>query len=152
MACKLFHDGVLLIQKGEENPKFLQDRLPEVAHKCYKKKQWRKQYFEAARRICCRLALGLGFRPNCAAEDAFIHSILRDSFELGWRRIAEHIDPLPETDKDRDFARIHRLGASEDMANLLKTAEAPATGKKKDAKDSKVVDVKNWFRCYEVNT
>lgn len=36
MACKLFHDGLLLIKKGEETPKFIQDRIPEVAHKCFK--------------------------------------------------------------------------------------------------------------------
>jgi len=150
MACKLFHDGVLLIQKGEENPKFMQDRLPEVSHKCYKKKQWRKQFFEASRRVCCRLSLGLGFRPNCTAEEAFIQAILRDSFELGWRRIAEHIDPLPETDRDRDFSRIQRLGANEEMTNLCK-GEANSVGKKKDSREGNIADVKSWFRCYEAS-
>lgn len=36
MACKLFHDGLLLIKRGEEAPKYIQDRIPEVAHKCFK--------------------------------------------------------------------------------------------------------------------
>lgn len=36
MACKLFHDGLLLIKRGEETPKYIQDRIPEVAHKCFK--------------------------------------------------------------------------------------------------------------------
>lgn len=40
MACKLFHDGLYIIKKAEESPKFIQDRIPEVAHKCFKKKQW----------------------------------------------------------------------------------------------------------------
>jgi len=42
MACKLFHDGLYIIKKAEESPKFIQDRIPEVAHKCFKKKQWYK--------------------------------------------------------------------------------------------------------------
>jgi len=33
MACKLFHDGVYIIRKGEESAKFVQDLLPDIAHK-----------------------------------------------------------------------------------------------------------------------
>ena len=40
MACKLFHDGVFIIQKAEEHAKYFQDRMPEISHRCYKKKQW----------------------------------------------------------------------------------------------------------------
>ncbi len=76
LACKLFHDALFIIKKGEESPKYIQDRIPEAAHKCFKKKQWRKQFYESMRRVACRLAVGHGFRPNCVGEDAFIHVIL----------------------------------------------------------------------------
>jgi hypothetical protein len=148
MACKLFHDGLHIIQKGEENAKFIQDRIPEIAHKCFKKKQWRKQFFESMRRVCCRLSIGLGFKPNCTAEDVFIHAILNMSFELGWRRIDAFIEPLPVSDKDRDFARVTKLGANEDVANLGK---AVTDGKKKGSVDPKLGDVKSWFKCYDAN-
>ncbi len=76
MACKLFHDSLFIIKQGEStNPKYIQDRIPEVAHKQFKKKQWRKQFYEAMRRVCCRLSIGLGFRPNCMAEEVFIHAV-----------------------------------------------------------------------------
>jgi hypothetical protein len=109
MACKLFHDAVHIVKEGEKNSKYVQDLIPEIAHKCYKKKQWRKQFFEAMRRVCCRLALGKGFRPNCVAEDVFIHSVLSMAFSLGWRRIDQYISPLPESDADKDFSRVSRL-------------------------------------------
>jgi len=154
MACKLFHDGLYIIQKGEETPKFVQDRIPEQCHKHYRKKQWRKQFFEGMRRVCCRLAIGLGFRPNCLAEDAFIHAILGMGFELGWKRIEEHTMGLPEWEKDRDFSRVAKFGANEDVGNLLKGVESSVT--KKDAKvaiDVSKIDVKlGWFRCYDVST
>jgi len=155
MACKLFHDGLYIIKKGEEQPKFIQDRIPEVAHKCFKKKQWRKQFYEAMRRVCCRLAIGLGFRPNCMAEDAFIHAILGMQFELGWKRIAEHIDQLPEWEKDRDFSRVLKFGANEEVGNLLKGTESVAPTKSKTGGlDPKMkMDVKvGWFKCYDVST
>ena len=100
-ACKLFHDGVYILDKCEENVKFMQDRIPEACHKQFKKKQWRKQFFEACRRVCCRLAIGLGFKPNCVAEDVFIHAILNMSFELGWNRIKEFTAGVPMTERDR---------------------------------------------------
>jgi len=159
MACKLFHDGLYIIKKAEESPKFIQDRIPEVAHKCFKKKQWRKQFYESMRRVCCRLAIGLGFRPNCVAEDAFIHAILNMGYELGWRRIQEHLDELPEWERDRDFSKVLKFGVNEDVGNLLKQ---PSDGKPVDAagkpgkKDLKVnvtaVDVKfGWFKCYDTS-
>ena len=90
LACKLFHDGLFIIKKGEENPKYIQDRIPEVAHKCFKKKQWRKQFFEAMRRVCCRLSIGLGFKPNCVAEDAFIQwQISRHSARITASKVLE---------------------------------------------------------------
>jgi hypothetical protein len=58
LACKLFHDGILLINKSDENPKYYQDRLPECVIKYYKKKQFRKQCIESGRRVVCRLAEG----------------------------------------------------------------------------------------------
>ena len=156
MACKLFHDGLYICKKGEESPKFVQDRIPELCHKMYKKKQWRKQFFESMRRVCCRLAIGLGFRPNCLAEDAFIHAILGMGYELGWKRIEEHLAGLPFYEKDRDFSRVAKFGANEDVGNLLNgsTAAAAASGKKdKAAIDVSKIDVKTgWFRCYDVSS
>lgn len=154
MACKLFYDGLYLIKKGEESSKFIQDRIPEIAHKCFKKKQWRKQFFEAMRRVCCRLAVGLGFRPNCLAEDAFIHAILGMTFELGWKRIEEHTMNLPEWEKDRDFSRVLRFGSNEEVGHLLKGTESTVTSKTKSVVDPKLkMDVKvGWFKCYDVST
>jgi hypothetical protein len=154
MACKLFHDGLYIIKKGEESPKFVQDRIPEVCHKHFKKKQWRKQFYEGMRRVCCRLAIGLGFRPNCLAEDAFIHAILGMGFELGWKRIHEYTNDLPEWDRDRDFSRVAKFGSNEDVGNLLKGVESTGGAKKDKAGgiDVSKVDVKlGWFRCYDVS-
>jgi hypothetical protein len=162
MACKLFHDAVFIIKEGEKAPKYVQDRIPDMAHKCYKKKQWRKQFFEAMRRVVCRLALGKGFRPNCVAEDVFIHTVLNASFELGWRRIAQYVDPLPESDCDKDFTRVTRLGANEEIGALSKSAAAAeSTGSEKKVKATvgksaaaianAKLDVKSWFQCYELS-
>jgi hypothetical protein len=153
IACKLFHDGTYIIRKGEETPKFVQDLLPDIAHKCFKKKQWRKQFFEAMRRVCCRLSIGLGFKPNCVAEDVFIHAILGMSFELGWRRIEAFTDSLPVSDKDRDFARVQKLGANEAVGELGKVGLGSDTSSKvkKFQVDPKMADVKQWFKCYEAN-
>ena len=157
-ACKLFHDGLHIIKKGEESPKFIQDRIPEVAHKYFKKKQWRKQFYEAMRRVCCRLSIGLGFRPNCMAEDAFIHVILGMTFELGWRRIAEFIDILPEWERDRDFSRVLKFGANEEVGNLLRGVDAPPVATSGKAKALSIdpnlkTDVKTgWFKCYDMSS
>jgi len=160
MACKLFHDGLYIIKKAEESSKFIQDRIPEVAHKCFKKKQWRKQFYESMRRVCCRLAIGLGFRPNCIAEDAFIHAILNMGYDLGWKRIQEHLDSLPEWERDRDFSKVLKFGVNEDVGNLLKQSAdakpADSAAAKPGKKDLKVnvnaVDVKfGWFKCYDTS-
>jgi hypothetical protein len=150
-ACKLFHDGVYILNKSEESVKFMQDRIPEMCHKQFKKKQWRKQFFEACRRVCCRLSIGLGFKPNCVAEDVFIHAILNMSFELGWNRIKEHLAGIPMTDRDRDFNRVHKLAANEEILALTKGAEAAASASKKTTfkLDVKTADPKQWFKCYE---
>lgn len=103
LACKLFHDGIYLINKAEENPKFYQDRLPECCIKFYKKKQFRKQCIEAGKRVICRLARGMGIAPNCVADEIFMYVVLKDAFDLGWRRIAQHIENIPETEKDKDY-------------------------------------------------
>lgn len=139
MACKLFHDGVYILDKNEENDHFLQSRLPESAHKFYKKKQWKKQFVEAGRRICCRLAKGMNFSANSPAEECFVHILLREAPELGWRRIASIIDTLPESDKDKDFARVMRLAANEDIGYLFKTDNDPK---------EKVVDFQSWFKAF----
>jgi len=149
MACKLFHDGVYIIRKGEESAKFVQDLLPDIAHKNFKKKQWRRQFFEAMRRVCCRLSIGLGFKPNCVAEDVFIHAILGMSFELGWRRIEAHTESLPISDQDRDFVRVQKLGANESVGELGKSVTDTSKKVKKFQVDPKMNDVKQWFRCYE---
>lgn len=157
-ACKLFHDGLHIIKKGEESPKFIQDRIPEVAHKYFKKKQWRKQFYEAMRRVCCRLSIGLGFRPNCLAEDAFIHVILGMNYELGWRRIAEFIDILPEWERDRDFSRVLKFGANEEVGNLLRGVDAPPVATSGKARALSIdpnlkMDVKTgWFKCYDMSS
>jgi hypothetical protein len=139
MACKLFYDGVYILDKSMENEKYLQDRIPEACHKFYKKKQWRKQFIESGRRVCMKLAKGMNFSPNCAAEECFVHVIMRETFELGWRRVAEHIESLPETDKDKDFNRVIRLACNDEIANLYKMDA--------DNKE-KAVDYKMWFKAY----
>jgi len=143
------------LEKTEDNPKYLQDRIPECVHKMYKKKQWRKQFIEACRRVVCRIAKGRSLTANCIAEEVFIHVILRDTFELGWRRIIHHIqidedNPIiPETDKDRDFTRIARLGASDDVGYLYKDADTTTKSKKPVAAGKeKLMDFKDWFRAY----
>lgn len=148
MACKLYYDGIFILKKTEENEKYLQDRIPEVCHKFYKKKQWRKQFIEGCRRVLSRVAKGLSFNPNCTAEEVFIHVILRDTFDLGWRRIAEHVDDLPETDRDRDFSRVLRLGANDEVGLLYRFSADEVNPK--DAKNqSKLMDIKAWFKAYQ---
>jgi len=143
MAAKLFFDAMFILEKASGNEKYLQDRVPESTHKFYKKKQWRKQFLEAARRVACRLAKGLAFSPNCPAEECFVHVILRDTFELGWRRYTAVIDTLPETDKDRDFARVTRLATNEEIGYLYKSDG--------DAGKEKKVDFKAWFKAFHAD-
>lgn len=155
MACKLFHDALYIIKQSEENPKYIRDRIPEVCHKFFKKKQWRKQFFEAMRRVCCRLAIGLGFRPNCMAEDAFIHAILGTGFELGYNRIRHLIESLPEWQgKDRDFSKVLKFGANEEVATLLNKSVRAETGAALDAAKRKdKMDIKTgWFKCYDASS
>jgi len=143
MACKLFYDSVFILERTDENPKYMQDRLPECAHKFYKKKQWRKQLVEGARRVACRLAKGAAFSPNCSAEECFVQVLLRDTFELGWRRVAAQVEALPETDKDKDFARVVRLGGNDEIAFLYKSDS--------DAGKEKKLDLKAWFKAFHVD-
>jgi len=145
MACKLFSDACFILEKAAANEKYLQDRIPEATHKFYKKKQWRKQFLEGARRVACRLAKGQGFAPNCPAEECFVHVIMRETFELGWRRIQAVVDTLPETEKDRDFARVTRLACNEDIGYLYKMGDAEG------GKDKKAVDFKGWFKAADSN-
>jgi len=141
LACKLFWDGIFILGKTDENAKYMQDRIPECTHKFFKKKQWRKQFIEGCRRVVCRLAKGLGFSANCQAEEVFVHVVLRDAFTLGWRRIDAHIEHLPETDRDRDYARVLRLGAHDETGLLFKEGAL-------DPAKAKSIDLKNWFRAY----
>ena len=111
------------------------------------------------RRVCCRLAIGLGFRPNCIAEDAFIHAILNMGYELGWKRIQEHLDGLPEWERDRDFSKVLKFGANDDVGNLLKQTvnskpadAAGKPGKKETSVNVSTADVKfGWFKCYDTS-
>jgi hypothetical protein len=147
MACKLFYDGCYILDQTAQNEKYLQDRIPEGARKFYKKKQWRKQFIDAGRRVCCRLAKGLNFSPNCPAEECFVHVIMRDTFELGWRRIQNTVDNLPESDKDRDFARVARLACNEDIGYLYKVSDLDSTSKE----GGKIVDYKSWFKAFQTD-
>ena len=78
------------------------------------------------------------------------------SFELGWNRIKEYTEGLPLTERDRDFARIHKLAANEEVLSIPKGGDASAPKAKTGSKDGKtfaldlkVADCKQWFRCYE---
>jgi hypothetical protein len=39
MACRLFWAGAFLVAETEANPKAMQDQLPDVLHKSFKKRQ-----------------------------------------------------------------------------------------------------------------
>lgn len=138
LACKLFRDSIFMIESTEANPKYLQDKLPESAHKFYKKKQWRKQLLEAARRVTCRLAKGRGFANNCTGEELFVHILLSNAFELGWNRSRAEWEALPECDKDRDFNRVARLGANEEIASLYRGESAADSSR-----------FKEWFKAHK---
>jgi hypothetical protein len=136
LACKLFTDGVFILDKTTENPKYLQDKLPNCTHKYYKKKQWRKQLLEGAKRVLCRVAKGKSFSPNCSAEDMFVFVLLASANELGWNRSRAIWENLPESDKDRDMGRLVRMGSSEDIGALFRAEGAPEN-----------VNFKDWFRA-----
>lgn len=141
LACKLFWDGIFILEKTDVSAKYMQDRIPECTHKFYKKKQWRKQFIEGCRRVVCRLAKGLGFNANCQAEEVFVHVVLRDAFAMGWRRIDAHTEHLPETDRDRDYARVLRLGAHDETGLMFKEGAV-------DMSKMSTIDLKNCFRAY----
>ena len=134
MAAKLFSDSLHHIKCTEENPKYLLDKLPEGVYKFYKKKQWRRQMFEACKRVACRIAKGAGFNANCVAEEAFIHVLLQGAFELGWNRSKDLWEELPESDKDRDFNRLTRAAGSDEVLALWRGDDKSESGK-----------YKNWF-------
>jgi hypothetical protein len=134
MAAKLFSDALFHVKNFEENPKYLLDKLPEGCYKFYKKKQWRRQMFESCKRVVCRLAKGQGFNANCVGEEAFVHVVLQSAFELGWNRSKSLWEELPESDKDRDFARVIRAGGSDEVLALWRGDD------KSDA-----AKYKNWF-------
>ena len=151
-ACKLFYDACYLIEQSEKNIKFLQDKLPEMCHKAFKRKQWQKQLLEGSRRVACRIAKGLMFNPNCVAEDVFVLIILHSTFNLGWRRIDKHLEGLPETATDRDFSKIARSLSNGEVELLWRGADAvtSAAAKSKDKKQSNgtILDCRTWFNGY----
>lgn len=153
-AAKLFYDGLFLLEEAHQRPKALQDRLPEMAHKAFKRKQFQKQFIEAGRRVCCRLAKGLEFSPNCVAEDIFVIIILESTFGLGWRRIEEHLEGLPECQNDRDFTRIKRAKVANEVEMLWRgTDSLPESGKGKSkgptrANMKDITDPLSWFTGY----
>jgi hypothetical protein len=136
LACKLFYDGTYLLQQNEANPKTLQDKLPVCTHKFYKKKQWRNQFIEAAKRILCRIAKGHGITPNCSCEDMFAHILVSSAFDLGWNRSEEKWAGLPECDKDRDMVRLCRLAANEEIGALYRIEGTPDN-----------VNFMDWFKA-----
>jgi len=136
LACKLFSDGLFILDKTEENQKYLQDKMPACTHKYYKKKQWRKQLMEGARRVLCRVAKGKSFAPNCMAEDMFVFVMLANAMELGWNRSRDVWESLPECDKDRDMGRLIRMGSNEEIGALYRAENAPEN-----------VNFKDWFRA-----
>lgn len=154
-ACKLFYDGLYIIEQAEKNPKTLLDRLPEMAHKAWKRKQFQKQMMESCRRVCCRVVKGLGFSPNCVAEDIFMIILLDATFALGWRRIESHLVGLPECKDDRDFTQIKKKETSAEHDMLWRQGEAVVvpkkTGKSTAPSRASLQDTnepKNWFRGY----
>lgn len=134
-ACKLFSDACFMLDKTDENPKFLLDKMPDCTRKFYKKKQWRNQLLESAKRVALRIAKGMGISTNCTGEELFAHILVTSAFELGWNRCREQWEQLEECDKDRDLNRLVRACANEDIAALFRV-EGVAEG----------VDFKGWFK------
>jgi hypothetical protein len=135
-ACKLFYDACFMLDKTDENPKYLLDKMPDCTRKFYKKKQWRTQLIECAKRVTCRLAKGMGISTNCTGEDMFVHILVSNAFELGWNRSRDKWEPLAECEKDRDLNRIVRACAHEELAALYRI-EGVAEG----------VNFKGWFKA-----
>lgn len=161
LACKLFHDCVHIINKTEENPKFLQDRLPSATYKIWKRKQWRKQLVECGKRVACRLALGKGFLPNCVGEEIFGYIVIKEAPELGWRRLDKYLESLPETERDKDYAKVARVVSNDDIITLYRmdgdsketTGKVPTPGTTvkgtSSSKSSSFMDFKSWYNCFE---
>mmetsp|Transcript_40680 Transcript_40680/g.88728 ORF Transcript_40680/g.88728 Transcript_40680/m.88728 type:complete len:221 (+) Transcript_40680:85-747(+) len=139
-ACKLFSDACFMLDKTEENPRFLLEKMPDCTRKFYKKKQWRSQLLEAARRVTMRLSKGMGISTNCPGEDMFVHILVTSAFELGWNRCRDQWEALEECDKDRDLNRIVRACAHEEMASLFRV-EGVAPG----------VNFKEWFKANDTS-
>lgn len=135
-ACKLFDDACFMLAKAEENPRFLLDKMPDCSRKFYKKKQWRNQLLESAKRVTLRIAKGMGISTNCSGEEMFVHILVTSAFELGWNRCRDKWELLDECDKDRDLNRIVRACANEEMAALFRI-EGVAEG----------VNFKGWFKA-----
>jgi hypothetical protein len=155
-AIKMLYDAVWLIEQADKNPKFFADKLPEMCEKVYKRKQWRKQFMEACKRVCCRLAKGKGAGANCVAEDVFVHIILQNVFDLGWNRIAEKIKEIPSSSSDRDWTKANRHISSDEVGMLWRGADAVSSAQTKAAKTGKksvsgdkALDCLLWFKGYD---
>lgn len=96
----------------------------------------------------------------------FVYVVLKDAFELGWRRIGQYVDHLPETERDRDYNRVLRLIGGDDISALYRIEAGAETkpdgGKTKEVKPSTksgvtgkdvvkttFTDFRNWFLEYE---
>jgi hypothetical protein len=139
-ACKLFSDALFMLSKTDENPKYLLDKMPDCTRKFYKKKQWRGQFLECAKRVTLRIAKGMGISTNCGGEEMFVHILVTSAFELGWNRCREQWEQLEECDKDRDLARIVRACNNEEISGLFRV-EGVADG----------VNFKGWFKANDTS-
>lgn len=159
-AAKLFYDALYIFEQAEKNPKFMMDRIPEMAHKAFKRKQFQKQFLEGCKRVCCRLVKGKGYSPNCVAEDIFVVVVMEATFALGWRRIEDHLEGLPECLNDRDFSKIKRICSSGEVEMLWRGADAVTAFSAKETKKKgkeltvakgDITDTRTWFRGYDTS-
>ena len=141
-ACKLFSDACLLIDKAEENPKYLISKLPDCTRNFYKKKQWRNQLIESGKRVALRMAKRMGISTNCFGEDLFVHIIVWSAFELGWNRSREQREQLQECEKDRDLSHITSGCVNEDVAALYRL---------EDGDVAKEINFKGWFHANDTS-
>jgi hypothetical protein len=125
LACKLFYDGIYLLDTSPGPGSKLEDLLPSSIHKFFKKKQWRKQFEESFRRILCRLANGFSlFHSNCTAEEMCVRVLISFALEIGWNHCRRYWEPLPENDPlDHELlAQLSQVvtGSNEEIENLYR--------------------------------
>jgi hypothetical protein len=76
------------------------------------------------------------------AEEVFVFCLLKDAFELGWRRINQYVEHLPETEKDKDYGRVQRLMGGDEIGFLYKS---DPDSKVAAVKPSKVLIVSSMY-------